>query len=169
VDDNGTLTTVHTRGNKEERDQAIRDAAPWTAGNTLCLIRIINATPRRQIHLVKHALYAKDAWNSLHSVYLPRNSHHIQALTNDITTFRLTPGLDLREWIDGIEILYNDLCDLDSKAMSDCTFVLTILANISASSEWQEFGSRLRDHLAEYDNHEPNPIQVTPTDFIVRI
>jgi hypothetical protein len=119
--------------------------------------------------LVKHALYAKDAWNSLRSVYLPRNSHCIQALTNDITTFHLTPGLDLREWIDGIEILYNDLCDLDSEAMSDRTFVLTILANISASSKWQEFGSRLRDCLAEYDNHEPNPICVTPTDFIFRI
>ena len=70
-DEHGNITTIHTRGNKDVRDKAIKDAAPWTVGNTLCLVRIINAVPRQQIHQVKCAVYAKDAWNSLRSIYLP--------------------------------------------------------------------------------------------------
>jgi gag-polypeptide of LTR copia-type len=151
------------------RDKAIKDAAPWTAGNTLCLVRIINAVPRQQIHQVKCTVYAKDTWNSLRSIYLPRNAHHIQSLTNDITTFCLTPDLDLREWIDVIQILYNDLCDLDSEAMSDRTFMLLILGNISASSKWQEIGLSLRECLGEYNNYQPIPTPITSTDFVVWI
>ena len=63
----------------------------------------------------------------------------------------------------------NDLCDLDSEAMSDRAFVLLILGNISASSKWQEFSLCLRERLGEYNNHQPIPTPVTSTDFIVRI
>ena len=90
-------------------------------------------------------------------------------MTNDITTFHLTPDFDLWEWINVIQILYNDLCDLDSEAMSDLAFMLLILGNISASSKWQEFGSHLRKCLGEYDNHQLIPTPITSTDFIVRI
>ena len=90
-------------------------------------------------------------------------------MTSDISTCHLTPGRDLREWVDAIEALYNDLCDLDSEAMSDCVFVLNLLGNISSSNEWQDFGSHLRDRLGKYDNHEPVAIPVTPVEFVVRI
>ncbi|KAF8462337.1 hypothetical protein DFH94DRAFT_699801 [Russula ochroleuca] len=150
-DENGYIVTVHVWSNKDKHDKAITDAAPWTAGNILCLTKIINAVP------------------SLRSVYLPRNSLRVASLTNDIVTFCCPPELSLGKWIDKIQTLYNDLCDLDSDTMPDRTFVLTILGNISPLGEWREFVSRLRDRIGKYNTHFPNPIPVTSTEFITCI
>ena len=74
IDDSGHMSTIHIPGNEDEHDQALKDAGPWMAGNNTALAKIVAAVPVHQLHLVKRAKYAKQAWESLRSVYPPPHS-----------------------------------------------------------------------------------------------
>lgn len=53
VDNNGNVLSIRDLGNKEEHEQAIKNAQPWMDGNNLCLSKIVTTVPSPQIHLVK--------------------------------------------------------------------------------------------------------------------
>jgi hypothetical protein len=66
VDDNGHSNTIHVPGNLNlvEHERAVNDAEPWMSGNNVTLARIVMAVPSHQLHLVKRAKYAKQAWET---------------------------------------------------------------------------------------------------------
>ncbi|KAF8502337.1 hypothetical protein F5888DRAFT_1800824 [Russula emetica] len=65
------LATVHIPGNADEHQQAVAAAQPWLTGNNITLSCIVAALPGHQLHLVQHTKYAKQAWESLRSIYQP--------------------------------------------------------------------------------------------------
>lgn len=69
VDNQNQLATVHIPGNCAEHETAIRNAEPWMTANNLCLSKIIHTVPTQHLHLVKHTVYAKEVWESLHMVF----------------------------------------------------------------------------------------------------
>ena len=68
-DPNGVLTSVRVTRNANKHKQATCDTEPWLEGNKSALNKIIAAVSGNKIHLVKHAKYAKQGWESLCSVY----------------------------------------------------------------------------------------------------
>jgi hypothetical protein len=56
-------------GNKDEYKAKLKDVEPWMIVNQLILAKIANTVPDNQVHLVKNAPHAKQAWHNLQSVY----------------------------------------------------------------------------------------------------
>ena len=76
------------------------------------------------MHLVKHAKYAKQGWESLHSVYQPRNLLRASTLKTQIMSYRCYQDMDISKWLNNIQELYNSLCDLDTDRMTNREFAL---------------------------------------------
>jgi gag-polypeptide of LTR copia-type len=96
-------------------------------GNNTALSKIIAAVPGHQLHLVKRVRYAKQAWDSLRSVYQPRKSHRASTIKGQIMAYRCLPDMNIATWLNDMQRLYNSLCDLDTESMADRTFALAIL------------------------------------------
>ena len=75
TDSNGVTQELQTHGNAKEREEKIKEAAPWTAANITALSKIASAIPSDQIYLVQNEPYAAQAWANLHEYYQPFNSN----------------------------------------------------------------------------------------------
>ena len=166
VDDNNTIATVYVRGNQAEYDQAVHNAEPWMAANNLCLSKIVHAIPTHQLHLIKSAIYAKQAWESLRSVYQPRNSLHASTLKSDIITYRCQPSMNIVRWLNDMQRLYNTLCGTDTDCMTDHHFTLAILDNMPQNGTWHDFLSGLQNKVREHDSRGT---PISSIDFIISI
>ena len=151
VDDAGQLSTTHILGNANEHQQALTAAEPWIFGNNIALSRIVTALPSHQLHLVHSAKYAKQAWDSLRSVYQPRNSLRAATIKGQIMTYRCTADMNITKWLTDMQRLYNSLCDLDTERMSDRDFALAILDLMPQEDSWRSFVSDLRTKVREQD------------------
>lgn len=136
------------------------------AANNLCLSKIVHAVPTHQLHLVKRAIYAKQAWESLRSVYQPRNSLWASTLESDIITYRCQPSMKITCWLNDMQRLYNTLCGTDPDCMTDHFFAFAILNNMPQDGTWHDFLSGLRNKVRDYDNHGT---PVSSIDFITSI
>lgn len=145
IDDDGNPSTVHVPGNQAEHEQALRDAIPWMTGNNIALSRIIRAIPKLQLHLVMHAKYAKEAWESLRSMYQTRSTLLAATRKNQIMAYRCQPEMNIERWLNDMQRLYNSLCNLDTDCMSDRDFALAILDLVPPGRDegWQNFLSGL--------------------------
>jgi gag-polypeptide of LTR copia-type len=166
VDDSGNQSAVHVSGNAAEHQQALNDAAPWMAGNNTTLSRIVSALPGHQLHLVKRAIYAKQAWESLRSIYQPRNSLRATTIKGHIMTYRCQSDMNVAKWLNDMQSLYNSLCDLDIEHMSDRDFALAILDLMPQDDDWRNFVSDLRTKVRDRDTQE---LQIDSTTFISAI
>src|SRR6266403_1962981 len=151
VDDNGNLSTTHVLGNDAEHQKALADAEPWLSGNNIALSRIVTALPSRQLHLVQNVLYAKQAWESLRSIYRPRNLLHAATIKHQIMTYRCTSDMDVAKWLNDMQRLYGCLCNLDVECMSDREFALAILDLMPQDDVWRYFVSSLRTKVHDCD------------------
>jgi gag-polypeptide of LTR copia-type len=166
VDDNGNLSTVHAPGNLAEHQQALADAAPWMIGNNTALSRIVAALPAHQLHLVKRSEYAKRAWESLRSVYRPRNSLRTSTIKAQIMTYRCQSDMNVAQWLNDMQALYNSLCDLDTDRMTDRDFALAILDLLPQDDGWRNFVSDLRTKVRDKDAQE---VSIDSATFISTI
>jgi hypothetical protein len=166
VDDDGVLTTVHVPGNLAEYEQAIKDSEPWMTGNNTALARIVSAVPSHQLHLVKRVHYAKQAWDSLRSVYQPRNSLRAATIKGQIMTYRCQSDMNIAKWLTDMQRLYNSLCDLDTERMTDRDFALAILDLMPQDEGWREFLSSLRTKVRDCDAQS---LPIDSTSFITAI
>ena len=151
VDDAGNQSTVHVPGNAAEHQTAVRKAKPWTTGNNIALSRIVAAVPGNQLHLVEHTLYAKNAWESLRSVYQPNNSLRASTIKGQIMTYRCSAEMDVSKWLDDMQRLYNSLCNLEVERMTDREFALAILDLMPLDDGWRDFVSNLRTKVRDLD------------------
>jgi hypothetical protein len=163
VGDNGHLTTIHVPGNLAEHEQAVNDAEPWMTGNNTTLARIIAAVPGHQLHLVKRTKYAKQAWESLRSVYQLRNSLRASTIKGQIMAYRCQPDMNIVKWLTDMQRLYISLCDLNTDRMSDRDFALAILDRMPQDKEWRVFLSELRTKVCDSDSQE---LPIDSTTFI---
>ena len=156
LDDNGHCTTVHVPGNLAEHEQAVRDAESWMTGNNTALARIVCAVPSHQLHLVEHAKYAKQAWDSLHSAYRLRNSLNAPTIERQFMTYRCQSDMNVGRWLNEMQRLHNSLRDIDSgtgtERISDRDFVLTILDLMPQDQDWKAFLSNLRMKVCDSDS-----------------
>jgi hypothetical protein len=144
LNDENNLVTVRDLGNAIERDQAIQDAKPWMKGNKTALAHIVTAIPGHQLHLVKRAKYAKQAWRALQAIYQPRNSIRASSIRGQLMTYRCHADMNVAKWLLDMQRLYNSLCDLDPDRMSDHDYTLTILDLMPQNDGWRDFLSVLR-------------------------
>lgn len=107
------IATVRDLGNVVEHQQAITNAKPWMSRNNTTLSRIISALPSQQLHLVKSATYAKEAWDALRSYYQPQNSLCAATIKGQIMAYRCTPDMNIEKWLSDMQRLYISLCDLE--------------------------------------------------------
>ena len=136
------------------------------AANNLCLSKIVHTIPTHQLHLIKSAIYAKQAWESLRSVYQPRNSLHASTLKSDIITYRCQPSMNIACWLNNMQRLYNTLCGTDTDCMMDRHFALAILNNMPQNGTWRNFLSGLRNKVHEHDSCGT---PISSIDFIISI
>jgi hypothetical protein len=169
LNDENNLVTVRTLGNAAEREQAIQNAQPWLKGNKIALAHIVTAVPGHQLHLVKRATYAKQAWKALQAVYQPRNSFRASSIRGELMTYRCLLEMNVAKWLLDIQRLYNSLCDLDPDRMTDHDFTLTILdlmpQDMAGGNSCQFYGakSRQRDTWSPYrfcHLHHTNPRRI---------
>lgn len=108
--------------------------------NNIALSKIICMVPNSQLNL-GDLQYVKQAWEALHTYYLPRNSHWVTSLKGNITAYHCGPGADIVQWLKTIGDMYNMLCCMDHHCMSDYEFALVIIDNMPQSRHWHEFNS----------------------------
>jgi hypothetical protein len=167
--DHDVLTRVHIRGNQDEYDEAVANAAPWMTGNNLCLSKIVNAVPNIQLHLVRRAQYAKEAWDSLKSFYQPGNTLRAATLKSDITGYRCQNNMNISTWLSDMQRLYDTLYGTAPDAMTDSAFALAIIDNMPQDDNaWRGFVSELRTKLRQYENTVP-ATPITSREFITLI
>jgi hypothetical protein len=154
VDNNGTLASIQVPGNAAEHEQAIMNAEPWMAGNNTALAKIISAVPSHQLHLVKCAKYAKQAWDSLCLVYQPRNSLWATTIKGQIMAYCCNNNMDIALWLTDMQHLYNSLCDLDTDRMTDHEFALAILDFTPQDDGWRDFVSGLWMKVCNSDTQQ---------------
>ena len=58
-------------------------------------------------------------------------------------TYCCTPDMNVTNWLNNMQHLYNSLCDLDTNHMSNREFTLTILDLMPQDNGWTDFVSRL--------------------------
>ena len=90
----GCKQTFYVDGNHAEYQQKAQESKPWMDANDLALTTIVNAVPSLQIHVVENAIYAKQAWESLRSVYQPINSRRAARIEHEIKTYLCPSGAD---------------------------------------------------------------------------
>jgi gag-polypeptide of LTR copia-type len=168
VDDDGHMVTAHVPSNKSERDDAIKQALPWTEANNLCLTKIINAVPSNRMHLVKRFPYAKQAWENLKSTYQPRNSLRASALKSDITAFRCQLHMDVIQWLNDMQQLFNTLCDIDPENMTDSEFAAAILDKMPQDGSWRPFLAGMRKTIQDYAKNDP-PTSISSIEVIASV
>jgi hypothetical protein len=152
VDDNNQLSTVHVLGNATEHQQAVIDAQPWMTGNNVALSRIVASIPSHQLHLVQQAKFAKQAWESLSSVYQPRNSLRAATVKGQLMTYRCTMDMNVTQWLGDMQRLYNSLCDLDVDHMSNRDFALAIIDLMPQEDGWRTVVSNLRAKVRDLES-----------------
>jgi hypothetical protein len=168
-DDNGYATTIQVAGNKDEHQRKSRDFERWMTGNNLVLSKIVLAVPDAQLHLVMHAEFAKDAWESLRSYYHPRNDFQVTRIKGDIATHRCTPDMDVGKWLHDMQCLYSSLCLIDRESLSDRQFAITILLNMPQDGTWWSLRSTLRSKVEEDDIRRSSPTLIESVKFIAAI
>jgi gag-polypeptide of LTR copia-type len=151
LDENDHVVKIRVPGNLAEHEQAVKNADPWMTGNNTALARIVSAVPSNQLHLVKRAKYAKNAWDSLRSVYRPRNSMRAATIKGHIMAYRCQSDMDVAKWLSDMQVLHNSLCDLDTEHMSDRDFALAIIDLMPQDEGWREFLSGLRTKVRDSD------------------
>jgi hypothetical protein len=170
VNDNGHPTTVHVPGNRAEHEQAIRDAAPWMAGNNTALARIVMAVPGHQLYLVGRAKYAKQAWDSLRSAYRLQNLFRAVTIRRRIMSYRCQSDMNVAKWLDDMLRLRKTLCGLqvqvEPEHMSDQDFALAILDLMPSDEGWRNFLSGLRAKVRDSDSQG---LAINSTTFITAI
>jgi hypothetical protein len=166
--EDGHPSTVRVLGNEAEHEQAVRDAEPWMAGNNTALARIVCAVPGHLLHLVKRTRYAKQAWESLRSVYQPRNSLRAVTIRTKIMTYSRQSDMDIASWLTDMQQLYYTLCNLDTDCLSDHDFTFTILDLMWKGRDegWTGFLSDLR---REARNSESRGLPIHSATFITAI
>jgi gag-polypeptide of LTR copia-type len=116
--------------------------------------------------LVKRAKYAKQAWDTLRSVYQPRNSLRAATIKRQIMVNRCQSDMDVAKWLNNMQRLYNSLCDLNTERMSDCDFTLAILDLMPQDDGWRNFASGLRMKVCNSETHN---LPIHSTTFIATI
>ncbi|KAF8475237.1 hypothetical protein DFH94DRAFT_117168 [Russula ochroleuca] len=53
--------------------------------------------------------------------------------------YRCTSDMDLAEWLDDMQRLYNYLCNMDTECLDDQCFALAVLDNMPGDGSWDEF------------------------------
>jgi hypothetical protein len=160
------LTTIHVPGNLAEHEQAVNDAEPWMAGNNTALARIVAAVPDHQLHLVKRTKYAKQAWESLRSVYKPQNWLRAVTIKARIMAYRCQSDMHIATWLTDIQRLYFSLCELGTDCMSERDFALAILDLMPQDEGWRYFLSGLRTKVCDSDSQE---LPIYSANFITAI
>jgi LTR polyprotein gag-polypeptide-like protein len=95
--------------------------------NNITLAQIITAILALQLHLVQNIAYAKQAWESLRAFYQPHNSLWAASMKGQIMTYHCMSDMNVTNWLNNMQCLYNLLCDLETDCMSNCKFTLAIL------------------------------------------
>ena len=168
-DDEGAVKTFHVTGNAKEHKQKVRDAKPWMKKNDLALTKIYRTLPSKQLHFLTDVFYASEAWEILRAHYQPRNSSLVTALRSDLQGYRCTHSMDVNEWLNDMQRIYHQLCDMDPDAMSDQSFALTAINNLpQTGSHWENFTAGLRERINKYENMIP-PQPVRSIEFVSAI
>jgi hypothetical protein len=168
TDENGNKRKFTIEGNKVEYEAKLKEAQPWRIADRLARSKVINAVPDSQVHLVKDAPHAKQAWHNLRAVYQPANSIRVSSIKKSIHSFQCGPDDDVAQWLSEIQWHYTDLCDMNAECMTNREFALLILDNMPNDSNWRNYLSSLWAKVRESDSHEP-PLPIHSMDFIVDI
>jgi hypothetical protein len=153
VDDNSNLSTIHVLGNLAVHKKAIQDAEPWMTRNNTALARIVSAIPSHQLHLIKRVQYAKQAWESLHSVYQPCNSLRATTIKAQIMAYCCQSDMNVAKMAQDMQTQYNFLCDLDTDHISNRDFALAILDLMPQDEGWRDYLSGLHIKIHDCDAH----------------
>ena len=163
------LTRIRVSGNKDAYDAAVAKAVPWTTSNNLCLSKIVNAVPNIQLHLVRRAKYAKEAWENLKAYYQPGNTLRAATLKSDLTGYRCQGNMNISTWLADMQRLYDTLYGTSPDAMDDSAFAIAIIDNMpQEDSAWRGFVSEMRTKLRQYETSVP-PTPIQSTEFITLI
>jgi hypothetical protein len=166
--DGSNPRTYYVTGNADEFNAKSKAAKPWMAANNITLSKIGRAVPGDQFHIIDHIRYAKEAWQSLHSHYQPRNSLRSSSLKSYILRNRCAPESDVGVWLSEMQRLYSTLCDLDPGSLSQLVFILAVLDNMPQDPGWLEFLCKLKNKVRKLDESQP-PLPIDSKLFISKI
>lgn len=97
-------TDIFLPENEDEVRNAERTAISWVEADTIAKSLLIDTVPQCKLHLVKHAVTAKQAWNVLLQEYQSINAMHADRFKRNINTYsyRDYNGITPAEWIENI-------------------------------------------------------------------
>lgn len=127
---NSTIQTFYVNGNATECDAAITAAEPWMAQNSLALSTIYTGLFSRPLHRIQNLSYASEAWEALRTHYQRQNASIATLKASDLQAYRCTPGMDIIEWLNDMQRLYDELLDMDADMLSDRNFAITAINNL---------------------------------------
>ena len=161
-----TIKTFRVAGNAAERDKLIADAEPWMAQNNLALSILYTGLSSRPLRRIRNLTYASEAWTALQTHYQRQNASIATSKASDLQAYRCTPGMDIIEWLNDLQRLYDELLDMDADTISDRKFAITAINNLPQNSEWRAFAKNQRQAIFRYDHNKPDPIPVTSEEFL---
>jgi hypothetical protein len=153
-------------GNAAEHDAAIAAAEPWTAQNNLALSTIYTGLSSHPLRRIRNITYASEAWESLRTHYQRQNASIATLKASDLQAYRCTTSMDIIEWLNDMQQLYNELVDMDADVLSDHNFAITAINNLPQNNEWRSFAKNQRQAIFWYDHTKPDPIAVTSEEFL---
>jgi hypothetical protein len=142
-DNTGTERTIIITGNEMEVQQAIDDAVPWEEGSLKALNTISQAMPATKLHLVQTAKTANDAWENLKAEYRSVNAMSATRLKTNILGYKFLEGYKMANWRDDMQRMYQELCDVDDRALSDDEFARHLVTMMPTNDRWRYLHSEL--------------------------
>src|SRR6201996_2483154 len=152
-DTDGMVRTITTAGNEAEVKKAEKEAEPWWATNKKILSLIVDAVPSHKLYVVRDCKSAKEAWEALRHQYKPSNQIRATHMKTQLNSFVYQPQMSPVKWLNTMQVMYNELCDLDptGKMMSDDQFTRQLIEQMPQDDEWRTMASTLMNKLRDAD------------------
>ena len=116
---------------------------PWREGNIKALNAIIQAIPGSKTHIAKPGKTARDAWENLRDEYHSVNAMRATQLKTNILSYKFLDGYRMTNWQDDMQHMYQELCDINNKALSDNNFACHLVTMMPTNDHWRYLHSEL--------------------------
>ena len=100
-------------------------------------------TPGSKTHIAKPAKTARDAWENLRDEYRSVNVMRATRLKTNILSYKFLDGYRMASWRDDMQHMYQELCDIDDKALPNDKFARHLVTMMPTNDRWRYLHSEL--------------------------
>jgi hypothetical protein len=145
----GKLMEAVMPGNKEEVERFESENKDWVKRNKTALRWIVNSVDASYMPLVSRCTTAKEAWDNLHTEFVPSNVLRSSTIRRQMLGYRCDADMNVSDWINNMRNLYDQLLEIDETKMTDEDFGQILLDLLPLTSTWRNFLSGHREQFSK--------------------